>query len=213
MKYTILILSILLFAQCSSEAKESAAPTVSYADFLKQVSEKRTELKGKSSEEAKAFFFTLIHEKVPEYWTGTPWDFNGVTRTPGKGEIACGYFITNTLTDFGFQIERVKLAQAASSVLIKATAVNIFTTSSFDKLKAHLKSQPDKSVFIVGLDFHTGYITLENGKAYFIHSNYINRAGVMKEEIDKSAALKNNKFFMIGNVSANDEFMKKWVNS
>lgn len=211
MKHLLLILSFFLFAQCSSDANELPPPTLSYTDFLKQTGEEKAKLQGRPLDEARAYLFTLINEKIPAYWNGTPWDFNGTTRTPNKGQIACGYFITNTLTDLGFQIERIKLAQAASSVLIKATAVNIFTTSSFDKLKAHIKTQPDKSVFIVGLDFHTGYITYNNGKAYFIHSNYINRAGVMKEEIDKSDALKNNKFFMIGNVSANDDFIRKWV--
>lgn len=210
MKRFVFVPFLLLFMSCSSAVK--VEPGVSYETFLGQVKTERAKLKSQPLSDAKAYFFKLVNEKIPEYWNGTPWDFNGVTRTPGQGKIACGYFITNTLSDFGFGIERVKLAQAASSELIKTTAVNIFRTGDFDKLKSYLATQPDKSVYIVGLDFHTGYITYSNGKAYFIHSNYINKAGVMKEEIDKSAALKSSKSFMIGNVSANDEFLRKWVN-
>jgi hypothetical protein len=208
MKNLILLLFLFLVADCSDAAD---TPKLSYADFLKQVKVERDKLKSRPTADAREYFFTLIHEKVPAYWNGTPWDFNGVTRTPGQGQIACGYFITNTLADFGFGIERVKLAQAASSELIKATSVNIFRTGDFQKLKSYLAAQPDHSVFIVGLDFHTGYVTTSKGKAYFIHSNYINRAGVMKEEIDQSTALKSSKTFMIGNVSANDVLMEKWI--
>ena len=208
MKNLILLLFLFSFADCSAA---DTGPKLSYTDFLKQVKIEREKLKGRPITEAREYFFALIHEKIPAYWNGTPWDFNGVTRIPGQGQIACGYFITNTLSDLGFSIERVKLAQAASSELIKATSVNIFRTGDFQKLKSYLAGLPDRSVFIVGLDFHTGYITTSKGKAYFIHSNYINRAGVMKEEIDQSKALKSSKTFMIGHVSANDGLIEKWI--
>ena len=152
-----------------------------------------------------------MHEYIPKYWNGTPWDFNGTTRIPGQGQIACGYFITNTLTDLGFPIERVKLAQAASSVLIKAVTTDIAYPKSVDELNAYALARPDESVYIVGLDFHTGYVTRKGNAVYFIHSNYINRKGVMKEPVKESAALANNKFFMIGSISGNEAMMQKWL--
>ena len=186
-------------------------PTITYEDFLKEVKTKKENLKYKPLADVKEYFFTLINEKIPAYWGGTPWDFNGVTRTPGEGKIACGYFITNTMVDLGFNIERVKLAQAASSVLIKATCTNIKNYADFEKLKDYLENADEHSVFIVGLDFHTGYITKEKKDCYFIHSNYINSKGVTKEKIDDSKALQASETFMIGSISANEDFMKGWV--
>ncbi len=186
-------------------------PKVSYEEFLKEVASERVKLKSKPLTDTKKYFFTLVNEKIPAYWTGTPWDFNGVTRQPGEGKIACGYFITNTMVDLGFGIERVKLAQAASSVLIKATCTNIKNYADFEDLKTYLNNAAENSVFIVGLDFHTGYITKEKRDCYFIHSNYIDHKGVMKENILTSSALQASKTFMIGSISANDDFMKKWV--
>jgi len=36
----------------------------------------------------------LVEEIFPA-WSGTPWDFNGISQTPGEGEIACGYFVSS----------------------------------------------------------------------------------------------------------------------
>jgi hypothetical protein len=186
-------------------------PSITYEDFLSSVKTEKEKLKTKPIADSKEYFFQLINNKIPAYWTGTAWDFNGVTRKPGEGKIACGYFITNTLTDLGFSIERVKLAQAASSVLIKATCVDIKHCAGFDGLKTYLAAQPEHSVFIVGLDFHTGYIAKERKDCYFIHSNYINSKGVTKEKIDVSEALQASKTFMIGSISSNDEFIRQWI--
>jgi hypothetical protein len=186
-------------------------PKITYPNFLTEVKTEREKLKDKPLADAKKYFFTLINDKIPSYWKGTPWDFNGVTRNPGEGKIACGYFITNTLTDLGFEIERIKLAQAASSVLIDATCTDT-KWCDFDGLKKYLNKQPEYSVFIVGLDFHTGYLTKEKDDCYFIHSNYIGGKGVTKEKIDESEALKASKVFYIGSISANDDFIKDWVN-
>jgi hypothetical protein len=192
------------------EYENNSQPNMSYADFLLEVKAEREKLKDKPHADAQKYFFTLINEKIPSYWKGTPWDFNGVTRKPGEGKIACGYFITNTMVDLGFDIERVKLAQAASSVLIDATCTNP-KWCDFDGLKSYLKKQPEYSVFIVGLDFHTGYLTKEKNDCYFIHSNYIGAKGVTKEKIDDSEALKASKVFYIGSISANEKFIKNWV--
>lgn len=208
MKY---LLFFFLFSACGSNHSDARKPDISYKEFLEKVHTDKKIYAGQPGKNAGDYLFTLIHQQIPAYWTGTPWDFNGTTREPGKGTIACGYFITNTLYDLGFPIERVKLAQAASSVLINTVTVNSKWISGFDAFKQYMDAQPDKSVFIVGLDFHTGYVTKDKGQAYFIHSNYIQRKGVMKEKIESSDALKASKVFMIGCLTANDALLKKWI--
>jgi hypothetical protein len=56
------------------------------------------------------FTSALINDIIP-HWYGTVWDFNGHTENPRKGTIACGYFVSTTLTDAGFEIDRYKMAQ------------------------------------------------------------------------------------------------------
>lgn len=211
-------LSLLLVTTCgcfkggSGIQAPGAKPQLSYEKFLDDVNSKRIQLKDKPIADAKHYLFQLIHELIPSYWAGTPWDYNGTTRKPGEGKIACGYFITNTLTDLGFDIERIKLAQAPSSVLIKATCSNIHYYSEFADLENYLNESEENSIFIVGLDYHTGYISKQKKDCYFIHSNYLNQQGVTKENLQDSQALKSSKTWMIGSISANNSLIKNWIN-
>lgn len=186
----------------TTEKAEIVKPKIPYLDFLTSIN-----LKKLSFSEKKKRFFTFINKDIPSYWTGTKWDFNGVTRTPQNGEISCGYFVTNTLKDFGMKLKRIWLAQQASSVMIKELCAknSVKRYSKISQVKNYLKNQGEKEVFIVGLDFHTGYIIKDGSKYYFLHSNFINREGVMKENINESRALLSSKTFMIGSLTQNDK--------
>lgn len=183
--------------------------SIPYTDFLNEVKNEKT--KFLNTNEAKKFLFEIYNESIPKYWLGTKWDFNGTTRKPNEGTIACGYFVTNILADLGFKIERVKLAQDVSSRMINELCVNVKRFGDFNKLKEYIKNQPNNSVFIIGLDYHTGYVLKADDKIYFLHSNYIDNEGVVKEEIDDSRALRSSKSFMIGNLSENNNLISNWI--
>jgi len=105
------------------------------------------------------------------------------------------------LTDFGFDINRTYLAQQASSVMIKKLGKDIKYFSKRQDLDKYILSKNKNQVYIVGLDFHTGFITRENKDTYFIHSNYIKNKGVVKELTQTSQALNASKTFMIGTLN------------
>jgi hypothetical protein len=193
----------------SATASDTTEHRVPYQEFLKEIQIKKKTIT--NSNEAKRFLFEIFDQKIPQYWTGTAWDFNGVSRQPNQGSIACGYFVTNTLTDAGFDIQRVKLAQSVSSEMINQLCVNIKRFSNFDELLKHIRVQSDNSIFIIGLDFHTGFMLKTENEIYFLHSNYINKQGVIKEAADKSLALKSSKSFMIGSLTDNVALIKKWM--
>lgn len=155
----------------------------------------------KTKKEKEGHFFSFINHDVPQYWTGTPWSFSGTSREPQKGTIACGYFVTNTLSDYGFNINRTYLAQQASSVMIKKLCKDIQHFNKRQDLEKYILSKDKNQVYLVGLDFHTGYITRENRDTYFIHSNYIQNKGVVKELTKNSQALNASKTFMIGTLN------------
>lgn len=164
---------------------------------------------------ASSIYLHLFENKMAPIWIGTSWDFNGTTKTPGKGNIACGYFVTTTLYDMGIDINIAKFAQCGSDVMVKhLIETKNYTNLSnlgFDDFIKHLKGQKP-FLAIIGLDFHTGYI-LNNGKElYFIHSSYINRRGVIQQIASECGELKSSKWKSLGYISKDAKFMKNWLN-
>ena len=192
-------------------APSTANDKVDYTEFKKGVNNNKNLLINHPTKDIRNYLFKLVNEDIYNYWAGTPWDFYGTTRQPKTGTIACGYFVTNTLTDLGFRIDRMGLANAPSSDMIKKLCVGIRSFYSLDKLNGYLAKQPVNAVFIIGLDFHTGYVVKTAAGCYFFHSNYIKKQGVIKEKISASQALSTNKFFMIGSLTANENLLRKWV--
>lgn len=202
MKYLFCLLFLVIIG-CNKNKVESDNHSISenveenkipYKEFLVLINKK-------SEEDKKKYLFTFINYDVPNYWASTPWSFNGTSREPQKGTIACGYFVTNTLTDFGFDINRTYLAQQASSVMIKKLCKDIKYFSKRQDLDKYILTKDKRQVYIVGLDFHTGFIIRENKDTYFIHSNYIKNKGVVKELAQTSQALNASKSFMIGTLN------------
>jgi hypothetical protein len=186
-------------------------PPISYDSFLKEIVIKKDGIDSGDWTQAGQLLFQTLNNDIPTYWTGTKWDFNGTTQTPSSGTIACGYFLTTTMQQTGFEIKRVWMAQQASSTLIKAYCTNVKVTSSVSSIVNYLKSQPDISCFIIGLDFHTGFITKDSSDYYFIHSNYIGDEGVIKEKVEVSEALANNAYFMIGSLTKRKDHLQHWM--
>jgi len=216
MRHTFVLISILILLICGCRAdlkrnitKEdvNTLDTVDYKKFLSEISELK---KSANVKQKQNLLFKSIDSGIPYYWIGTKWDFNGTSRIPGEGKIACGYFVTNTLTDLGFKINRISLARAASSAMIKELTTNVKYLASYEDLKAYLGRQLEEDAFIIGLDNHTGYITKYKDRYYFIHSSYNNNIGVMKEYIDESGVLQASKTFMIGSLVQNEKLMKEW---
>ena len=81
---------------------------------------------------------------------------------------------------------------------------------SLDKTLEHIKNGPKNSIYIIGLDFHTGFVSHSDAGTFFIHSNYIGSEGVVKEEAATSKALLRNKYFMVGNLTSNADFIQNW---
>jgi hypothetical protein len=215
-KLLLALFATIILMACQWDKNPSAGTIVSkdpanYEAFKTSVTKHKAGLSGKPYSEVSDYFFHLVNDSIPAYWNGTPWDFHGMTRTPQNGEIACGYFVTNTLADLGLKIERVKLAQCASGEMIKKLCTDIHTFSGIKNFEAYMAKQPENSVFIIGLDFHTGYVVKDATGSYFLHSNYINREGVIKEKIADSKALSKNKFFMIGSLTENKKRLEEWV--
>lgn len=167
-----------------------------------------------SIEKIEKAFVAAITKKIFPYWYGTAWDFNGTTQTPQKGKIACGYFVTTTLRDVGYPVNRVKMAQCASEEMIKNMVqkkfIFHFSNTSLKKFEAEL-IKTGEGLYVLGLDNHTGFILISSEGNYFIHASGWYPHKVVREKLSKSDVVGNSKYKVVGKISADEKFLKKWL--
>lgn len=152
----------------------------------------------------------IMSDNIFPYWYGTAWDYNGITEIPGSGKIACGYFVSTTLKHVGFNLNRYKLSQLYSHAIVKTLCKDLYIYHSVEKVVSHLMLSEDR-LYVVGLDNHVGFLLKEGEDIYFIHSTYLSPGCVVKERAEVSAALNTSSKYVLGNLSGNDEILKKWV--
>jgi hypothetical protein len=175
--------------------------------------EERFETLSKSEKE----LINRIEKEIFPHWYGTKYDFYGTTETPGKGKIACGYFVTTVLRDVGVPIQRIKMAQAASERMIK-TMVDEDNIQRFRKvpIKKFVYAVEDmgEGLYVVGLDTHAGFIFNDGVEVRFIHATA--RKGiqqVINEKAVTSPSLINSKYRVVGKITGDEDFVKRWLTS
>lgn len=197
---------------------------VSYTAVKSNISTSRKQLsqsykistnKTESLNQIKNKFTNHLVNEIISQWYETKWSFDGYSETPKKGTIACGYFVSTTLRDVGFNINRFKMAQKSplEEAKIVACGNEIITLKNKSKveLKNYFNTKKD-GVYFIGLDFHVGYIYKQGTNIYFIHSNYIENKGVMKEKIEDSKAIISDIYY-ISDITHNQKLMIKWLDN
>ncbi|WP_196889870.1 hypothetical protein [Aureivirga sp. CE67] len=214
----LIAIPILLWNFRSSLNSEPILNHKDYPNSLEVVKNQKDELRKSkfNTEEFGNKFIDLIDKQIFPYWYGTHWDYNGITETPNKGSIACGYFVTTTLRDMGVPIKRVKMAQAASEKMIKTlvSKENIYRFSylNINEFERELNKIGD-GLYIVGLDNHTGFILSNEKGDFFIHSSGYYPWQVVKEKLSNSKFIIQSKYRVIGKISSDKKFISSWVNS
>jgi hypothetical protein len=162
--------------------------------------------------EAKAEVFTAMTEQIFPAWFGTSWDYSGTTQTPGEGKIACGYFVSTTLRDAGFLVERIKMAQQASENIIRtlspASMIWRFRKTGVLPVLDKVKERGD-GLYLVGLDNHVGYISNVKGDVSFCHASYLDPGVVTCEPAESAQALHSN-YYVLGEL-LNDDLLLRWL--
>lgn len=160
------------------------------------------------------FWVKTIGTDLFQKWENTSWDFNGTATRPHEGEIACGYFVTTILRDMNLKINRVKLAICASSQMMRDLApqqkLKNLSALNYAAFNEAITSW-GKGVYIIGLDYHTGFVVNDGFENYFIHSSYIDRKGVVKEPILESAALRSSKTRWMITLTGDKNFLERWL--
>ncbi len=187
-------------------------PLRSYAQVKSKIDSLKRTCRIKTLKQSGELLSAYIDEQIVPHWIGTEWDYNGVTQTPGKGKIACGYFVTTVLRDAGVRIQRVKMAQCASETMINTLTKNKVNYSSLtftafiEKVKAK-----GKGLAIIGLDNHTGFLYNDGIELWFIHSSYVGTGAVAKEKAAENGILYASKYKVVGFISQDVRFIRQWL--
>ncbi len=139
---------------------------------------------------ARSAVFTAITEEILPAWYGTPWDFNGTSQTPGEGMIACGYLVSTVLRDAGFKLERVRLAQQASENIVRTFAppgvIRRYRDVEQAEAAKRIRKDYADGLYVVGMDYHVGFLVLDGERVDLCHSAYVPPASVACEPAETS---------------------------
>jgi hypothetical protein len=188
---------------------EAAPPVEDYQAALAHLEADRLAMaeRGAGAEEARERVLSALRDDIWPAWYGTTWGFYGTTQTPREGEIACGYFVSTTLEDAGFHVERVKLAQQASKKIVQTFSDEDVTTwgRSNDAVLGRL----EPGLNLVGLDYHVAFLDVREDDVYMCHSSVLEPVSVVCEPAATAEALDSN-VHVTGPVLT-DEVMRKWL--
>lgn len=205
------IVLVLLFCQAVPSYTQ-VVENKTYSQVLNEIKVDRLSMQqnGTSMDSCRAYFMDCLTNKIVPYWLGTKWDFNGYTNVPGKDKlIACGYFVTTTLKHMGMNWNRYDLAKLYSTDLVKKTCTDSLKFTEKEACLNHLAGLSD-NLYLVGLKFHVGFLMRWKGSTWFIHSNYYNQEGPVKEIATESKAFSDSEFYYLGTFLS-DENLTKWL--
>lgn len=147
-------------------------------------------------------------------WLGTPWDFNGTAKGPGKGKIACGYFVATVLQDAGFRVDRYQLAQQASGNILQSflakDACALTVGEDYQAFASRVEKR-EPGIYIVGLDTHVAFLVVVGEGFHFIHSSGSRPWCVIDESRADAGALQRSSWRMLGNLTADPAVLKRWL--
>lgn len=147
-------------------------------------------------------------------WLGTPWDFHGTAEGPGKGKIACGYFVATVLRDAGFRVDRYKLAQQPSENIMRSfigkDACSLTVGQPYDLFADNLAGA-SPGIYIVGLDTHVAFLVVEKEGFRFIHSSGSAPWCVVDEGRADAAVLKKSNWRMLGSFTGDMGVIRSWL--
>ncbi len=194
-----------------------------YALLKKDIAEKKSKLLKHLNKHntdsvfsvASKLFQESLTQRIFPFWQGTDWDFNGKTEIPGRGSVACGYFVTICLHDAGLKIHRDKLAQMASEKMIKelidVKQIRRYSSFTLPQFLADIKDWGE-GIYVVGLDKHTGFLVYEKGAMKFVHSGGRFPAQVSVQDPEDAKSLRESEYRVAGKLTADKALLLNWLN-
>lgn len=162
--------------------------------------------------QARRYLYEVLTDEVFPAWYGTEWDFNGYTNNPREGMVACGYFVSTTLKHAGFNLNRYDVAKSYSHLIVQVltdSGETVYNAPGTEVVEQVKKGAP--GLYVVGLSNHVGFLDWDGDTVWFVHSSYLDPVAVIAEEASKSDAFLASDTYVIGALTPDDAFVKKWL--
>ncbi|MBT8493855.1 MAG: hypothetical protein KJO07_12455 [Deltaproteobacteria bacterium] len=143
---------------------------------------------------------------LSRHWLGTRWALGAPqTNRPGVGKVNCGTFVGRILRDAGFVVRVKKLQRQPSALIIKSFVggkrVRKFSNASMSSFLRSVR-QMGPGVFIVGLDFHVGFLIQTERDLRFVHASYVTHT-VVDEPAATAVPIVTSKYRVVGKLLSN----------
>ncbi len=198
-----LIIVLALFTSAVATAND-------YEQLQTQAVEVRSS--GPTVDEARTALTEVI-VSLSQEWLGTRWGLGlPQSSTPQEGKINCGTFVGTLLVHAGFDVNHKKLQRQPAELIIKTFAgkddIRRFRNRSMDEFVEGVREMGD-GLYIIGLDFHVGYLLVEGESVRFIHASYVTET-VVDEDAATAEPIVTSKYRVVGRLLT-DETVKKWI--
>lgn len=154
---------------------------------------------------------TLTAELIPA-WHGTPWNFYGTSEIPGRGKIACGYYVSTLLQHADLDVERIRLAQQPSEHIVRTfTAggdIRRFRNRPAQDVIDEVERQGE-GLYVLGLDYHAALLWNDGERVRMCHSSYLGTGAATCEDALTSPAMIS-KYRVIGKL-LDDRMVEGWL--
>lgn len=141
--------------------------------------------------------------KLTHHWLGTRWALGSPQTTlPQVGKVNCGTFVGRVLHDVGFNVEVRKLQRQPSQLIIKSFVGNDrmrkFSNKPMKKFLASVREM-GPGLFIIGLDFHVGFLLQTKEDVRFIHASFETKT-VVNEDAATAMPITTSKYKVVGKI-------------
>ena len=209
-----------MFALLSLLLAADAQPLIDYQRARTELEAQRVELSAawkkkpaETRQHARATLLAYLETSAFPAWEGTTWDFYGTTTTPREGKIACGYYVTTVLEQAGFKLQRVLLAQQASAYVVntlaRGTRVDWIRPAGNSEAVQEIKKRFGDGLYVIGFDYHVGFLRLDGDRAAFCHSSFIDPGSVTCEDPVPSGAFASRTYVVAD--ALNDSVLDDWI--
>lgn len=122
--------------------------------------------------------------------------------------------MTTVLMHAGFNVQRALLAQQPSMFIIRTLTGGSYIKTTHNlpirRFVEVVKNMGD-GLFIVGLDYHVGFLVVRSGRVFFVHASYGTPAEVVRENALSSPILSSSRIRVVGKISADRKVILKWL--
>ena len=193
-----------------------ALATEPYESLVRSIESRRIELASSSQKLRPEVEQALLaaFRRLTAAWIGTRWGL-GLPQTdrPREGKVNCGTFVGTILSHAGFRIDVRRLQRQPSQMIIRTFVADrrrvvVLDRASMPAFRARVKAL-GPGLFIIGLDFHVGFLLQTADDLRFVHASY-ETGEVVDEPAASAVPITSSDYRIVGKL-LDDRMLRAWL--